>query len=84
MIDEAFEKLGKNNFVIGPANDGGYYLLGMKILLPALFQNIDWSTNKVYDQTIAQIDNAAIMPALNDIDLWEDVINNPSLLEKIK
>ena len=84
MIDEAFVKLDKNNFVIGPANDGGYYLLGMKILLPALFQNINWSTNKVYDQTIAKVDHAATLPALNDIDLWEDVLNNPSLLQKIK
>jgi glycosyltransferase A (GT-A) superfamily protein (DUF2064 family) len=84
MIDEAFEKLDNNNFVIGPANDGGYYLLGMIILLPALFQNINWSTNKVYAQTIAKMDNAAIMPALSDIDLWEDVLNNPMLLNKIK
>lgn len=84
MIDNAFEKLDKNNFVIGPANDGGYYLLGMKILLPALFQNINWSTNKVYDQTIAKVDHAATLPSLNDIDLWEDVLNNPSLLQKIK
>ena len=84
MIDEAFEKLDNNNYVIGPANDGGYYLLGMKILLPALFQNIIWSTNKVYTQTIAHIGHAIILPALSDIDLWEDVLNNPSLLEKIK
>ena len=39
IVERAFELLEKNEVVIGPANDGGYYLLGMKKLLPFVFEN---------------------------------------------
>ena len=41
-----------HDVVIGPANDGGYYLLGMKKLHPQIFEDIEWSTEKVLKQTL--------------------------------
>lgn len=49
---QAFEALNTNDVVIGPANDGGYYLLGMNSYIPALFDGIHWSTETVLDETI--------------------------------
>ena len=51
IINEAFEALDNNDLVVGPANDGGYYLLGMKKLQPELFESIAWSTEGVVVQT---------------------------------
>lgn len=49
---QAFKALNTNDVVIGPANDGGYYLLGMNSYIPALFDGIHWSTETVLDETI--------------------------------
>ncbi|MCB1122927.1 MAG: TIGR04282 family arsenosugar biosynthesis glycosyltransferase [Verrucomicrobiae bacterium] len=51
-IDEAFAALDHHDVVIGPATDGGYYLIGLKHLLPELFRNIAWSTDVVFKQTL--------------------------------
>lgn len=51
IIQEAFEKLNTHNVVIGPAKDGGYYLLGAHSFYPDLFKDIDWSTTRVLEQT---------------------------------
>jgi rSAM/selenodomain-associated transferase 1 len=76
IVDAAFIKLENNDFVIGPADDGGYYLIGMKKFTPELFQNIDWSTEKVFPQTIDIINKQnktyALLPILSDIDYEED------------
>lgn len=76
IIDSAFAKLETNDFVIGPAVDGGYYLLGMKAFTPEVFQNIAWSTEAVFPQTINFIKNKnktyALLPTLSDIDYEED------------
>ncbi len=53
MILNAFNQLENAEIVIGPATDGGYYLLGMKKLHEEIFENIDWSTAKVLNQTIS-------------------------------
>lgn len=75
-LKEAFQKLEENDFVIGPANDGGYYLLGMKSFEPSLFEGIDWSTDKVFSQTIKAISllnrSYAQLPELIDVDTIED------------
>ncbi len=55
ILNEGFEALAKNETVIGPAKDGGYYLLGMKHFIPALFENKKWSSASVYTDTIHQI-----------------------------
>ncbi|MFN0081097.1 MAG: TIGR04282 family arsenosugar biosynthesis glycosyltransferase [Ferruginibacter sp.] len=77
IINGAFDDLQKNDVVIGPATDGGYYLLGMKEPSPVLFQNINWSTEKVFSQTIQAIKLQKLSYAegvtLNDVDEEKDV-----------
>lgn len=75
-INEAFEKLKKNDLVIGPAKDGGYYLIGMSKFSPEVFDEINWSTSKVLEQTIRKINEHGasfyLLEALNDVDELED------------
>jgi hypothetical protein len=58
--------------VLGPSDDGGYYLIGMKQLHRALFQEIDWSTERVLAQTNAQADRIGLevhlLPTGYDVD----------------
>ena len=76
IIQTAFERLEEYPFVIGPATDGGYYLLGMQRMSPSLFEGIAWSTDKVLEQSLAAIQalNQAyfLLPELSDIDYEED------------
>lgn len=77
ILDEAFAKLGEHDIVIGPAMDGGYYLLGMKREFPYLFQNISWSSDVVLEQTIALCKKNQLtyflLPQLSDIDEEKDL-----------
>ncbi|MBX9733902.1 MAG: TIGR04282 family arsenosugar biosynthesis glycosyltransferase [Chitinophagaceae bacterium] len=72
IIETAFTELETKDLVIGPASDGGYYLLGMKKMYPALFKGISWSTEKVFEQTIVQVENLSLdyslLPVLSDMD----------------
>lgn len=76
IIDQAFESLDNVDVVIGPALDGGYYLIGMRKYIPALFDEIDWSTSKVFDQTLTRIQDEQasynILKQLRDVDDIED------------
>ena len=51
-ITNAFEVLDKTDTVLGPANDGGYYMFGMRDVHKSFFTDIKWSTENVLDQTI--------------------------------
>lgn len=77
IIEAAFEALEEKDFVIGPANDGGYYLLGSTQFHPQLFQQIDWSTSAVFEQTIAQAKelnlSIEVLEELVDLDTLDDV-----------
>lgn len=75
LIKNAFSKLTLNDYVIGPSEDGGYYLLGMKKLNSALFKNKKWSTNSVFVDTLKDVKDSKIglLPKLNDIDTFEDL-----------
>ena len=64
IIREAFQHLDNNDVVIGPANDGGYYLLGMNVFHPELFYNITWSTEKVLKETIQRADSKNLSVSL--------------------
>ena len=77
-IDEAFNALDVNDVVIGPAEDGGYYLLGMKELLTPVFQNKNWGTSTVKKDTLNDLSNKkiALLEMLNDIDIYDDIKNN--------
>ena len=77
IIEQAFEALQTHEVVIGPALDGGYYLLGMKKLYPELFQNKPWSTSSVFSETLYDVERLhlshKLMPELSDVDHMEDV-----------
>lgn len=76
LIMHAFGLLNKNDVVIGPAQDGGYYLLGMSHMIKELFEDMPWSESSLIQKTIAIIEQLnlkyAIMPTLNDIDTIDD------------
>lgn len=82
IIEEAFTTLHLADAVIGPARDGGYYLLGMKELLP-VFTGVDWSTDKVLVQTTTHLKKHAltfrILKELTDLDTVEDLKLFPEL-----
>jgi rSAM/selenodomain-associated transferase 1 len=77
LMSEAFQALNHHDLVLGPARDGGYYLIGLNKLIPELFRDINWSTEVVLQQTknIAhKLDLAvAYLPTLSDIDRPEDL-----------
>lgn len=76
IIEDAFESLNQNDLVIGPANDGGYYLLGMKKMHGFIFENKQWSTETVYNETMLQLKknnfSFFVLPTLTDVDTEED------------
>lgn len=72
LLGQALRDLRDREVVLGPAADGGYYLLGMKRLHPSLFSGMDWGTDRVYDQTCAALRalglKAETLPVLGDVD----------------
>jgi rSAM/selenodomain-associated transferase 1 len=56
----AFERLRRQDVVLGPAADGGYYLIGLSGLAPELFAGIDWGTARVWQQTAATADRLGL------------------------
>jgi len=78
-LEHAFELLSENEAVIGPAQDGGYYLLGLTRPVPDIFLNKSWGTKTVLKDTLADLENikTALLPVRNDIDLYEDIEGNP-------
>ena len=77
IIENAFVKLQSVDCVIGPAFDGGYYLLGTNAYNGQLFQNIQWSTDTVFDNTLAICTTLNITTdltvKLNDVDTENEV-----------
>ncbi len=77
ILARAFTSLHHNDLVLGPAHDGGYYLIGMKKLYPELFSGIAWGTDKVLEDTLqlcaAHNISCHLLPTLHDIDHAKDV-----------
>ncbi|TGK78929.1 glycosyltransferase [Leptospira noumeaensis] len=77
ILFDAYRKLDDSDFVIGPARDGGYYLLGMKEVSPFLFHSIPWSTKDVLSLTIESIRKEnktfSLIDELIDIDDIDDL-----------
>lgn len=75
LIETAFEYLDNNEVILGPATDGGYYLLGMKKLHPSIFKNKDWGTETVMAKTLNDLKEIKLelLKELNDIDTFEDM-----------
>jgi rSAM/selenodomain-associated transferase 1 len=80
IIKQAFDQLHTNDAVIGPAKDGGYYLLGMKKHMPELFRNKMWSTDTVATDTIQNLKDLNItfaqLVVLSDVDEEKDLPAN--------
>ncbi len=76
ILKSAFRMLDRANYVLGPVEDGGYYLLGMKQNSMTLFEDIEWSTKKVLDETLERVwkleKTYALLPTLFDVDCEED------------
>ncbi|UCG77509.1 MAG: TIGR04282 family arsenosugar biosynthesis glycosyltransferase [Nitrospirota bacterium] len=79
IVENAFSMLEHNDLVFGPALDGGYYLIGMKKPLEAIFRDIQWSSPHTLQQTIVVAESLgrtiAYTEYLQDVDTIEDVHN---------
>ena len=75
-LNNAFLTLSQSSLVFGPAQDGGYYLLGMQGFFPELFDEIPWSTEKVLELTSSKADrlnlNYEFLEIYSDIDNIDD------------
>ncbi len=76
VLEQAFNELNTSDVVFGPSEDGGYYLIGMSSYNPEVLEGIDWSTEKVMEQTEAKAKHIGIkltkLKYLNDIDTEQD------------
>lgn len=77
LMAQAFHQLHCHDLVLGPAIDGGYYLLGLRYFIPELFSGINWGTAEVLQQTVdiaKKLDlSVAYLPQLADVDRPEDL-----------
>ena len=84
LLRNAADALRRAPAVIGPAEDGGYWLLGLARAVPGVFDDIAWSTDAVYSQTLARLTATGIdpirLPELADCDRPEDLARWPDLL----
>ncbi len=85
ILEEAFDGLDQNDFVIGPSEDGGYYLLGMTQNHPDIFKNIAWSSEEVLAKTLKKLKGHKVkkLGSLNDIDTLEDLQKEPDLYNMV-
>ena len=86
IIHSAFDLLSSHDVVIGPASDGGYYLLGMNNYHKELFEGFNWGSNSILSDTIKRIESLAmgyvLLPELNDVDEVQDI--PAEIVNKIK
>jgi len=82
-IEKAFAALDENDVVIGPAEDGGYYLLGMNSLQEKVFKNKEWGTETVRKDTLTDLNHKKVklLAFKNDIDVYEDIIDIPEIMD---
>ncbi|MDB4047910.1 TIGR04282 family arsenosugar biosynthesis glycosyltransferase [uncultured Polaribacter sp.] len=85
-IENAFIALENNEVVIGPAEDGGYYLLGMNSLEEKVFKNKDWGTETVRKDTLEDLKDKKVflLGELNDVDVFEDIEHHPAFQTFLK
>jgi rSAM/selenodomain-associated transferase 1 len=75
-IYESIRRLDEHDIVIGPAEDGGYYLIGLNAIHPEIFRDIEWSTNLVLTQTLKKAEELNLGVSL--LPEWYDVDNEAS------
>ena len=85
-IENAIIALENNEVVIGPAEDGGYYLLGMNSLEEKIFKNKDWGTETVRKDTLEDLKDKKVflLGELNDVDVFEDIEHHPAFQTFLK
>jgi uncharacterized protein len=80
ILSSAFEKLHSHDVLIGPAADGGYYLIGMRFFFKNLFDGITWSSSSVLAETLKKVQqqnlSVHLLPVLNDVDEEKDITFN--------
>jgi rSAM/selenodomain-associated transferase 2/rSAM/selenodomain-associated transferase 1 len=81
-LGEAFDALSGDDVVLGPARDGGYYLIGLRRPHAALFQDIAWGTDRVLEQTRHAATESGLsvrlLEVLDDVDRPKDLVNRVS------
>jgi hypothetical protein len=93
FIKRAFEILVENDAVLGETKDGGFYLIGLRVLRKEIFENVEWSSPKTFEQTMRNIENygarLALLPVWYDVDtpddlktLMADLAKNPTCAPK--
>lgn len=84
-IKNAFRALENHAAVIGPSTDGGYYLLGIKEVIPQIFLNKQWGTSSVLPNTLKDLKSIKyhLLPEKNDIDTFSDLEEHPTLKASI-
>lgn len=86
ILEEAFAILDKEDVVIGPAKDGGYYLLGMKKMHAQLLHSKRWSTSSVLADTLENLKenylSFTLLPELTDVDEEQDLVSLKQSIEK--
>lgn len=77
LISDAFRALLWEDAVIGPTFDGGYWLIGLQQMEASLFDDISWSTDAVFAQTVAKLQESStsihLLPYWHDVDVKEDL-----------
>jgi rSAM/selenodomain-associated transferase 1 len=84
-LDGAVHVLDEADAVLGPAKDGGYYLLGLKEFYPELFLNKQWSGPKVLTDTLQDLGTKriALLEEKSDIDFYKDLVLHSDLLGRM-
>ena len=80
IMTEGLRSLETNDTVFGPSEDGGYYLIGMKKLIPQIFIDKEWSTETLLDVTKSELNelgySCKLLIELNDVDTLDDLKNS--------
>ncbi|MEM6737225.1 MAG: TIGR04282 family arsenosugar biosynthesis glycosyltransferase [Bacteroidota bacterium] len=87
IIKTSFEMLKEHDVVVGPAKDGGYYLLGMNEFYPQLFENKVYSNENVLRDLLDETEALGLrvyqLPKLNDVDTFDDLKSTNIAWEKL-
>lgn len=77
LAEDALARLSQNDLVLGPAADGGYYLIGLRREVPQLFSDISWGTGEVLEMTLRKASrlrmSVSLLQTLRDVDRLEDL-----------
>ncbi len=77
IVDSAFDALEDRDCVLGPATDGGYYLVGLRTPYRSVFEGVEWSSSQVLEQTVERVESSglslSLLPPWYDVDTFDDL-----------